>query len=483
MANKEIKMKHKLTSVGASLSLLLLVSNSEASLVNTGSAVKGQVGISVPPTTYVGYWNNLNTNNAGTKKNPTLAQTAQAGYNMIPIAFGVIQGTTVSFYNNGYNNNGYGVDVNQAGLFSDVAAAHAAGAKVLLSFGGGSNSTFSWNPDPNNAIGAADNVVDFLAANHLDGMDFDIEAGMNQNPTYLAEFISELRKNSASRSSDFPYGFYVSGAPQFVSSTQFQWNGWDSSTNINSLLSSTKCSDQPCFDFLNLQNYNNNQLLLSNAYQTALNQLNTNNNNGKTAIVIGYPATPQDGDNYLIPETVNSQMQEVLGKPQFGGIMVWTASNDYTNQSPAWNFISTIKTTPIPGNTYFILQISNTGEKYTSATIVVNGGYWLFANAANQPIAPGANQSWGTLASSNNPATPGVLDSGNLDNIFTNPATSFTASRITINGYPAQSTPIDSPTAQYNCSQGENYVFHAGHSYNLLMNEETGACEIKQVNY
>ena len=89
-------MKHKLTSVGASLSLLLIVSNSEASLVNTESAVKSQVGISVPPTTYVGYWNNLNTNNAGSKKNPTLAQTAQAGYNLIPIAFGVIQGTTVS---------------------------------------------------------------------------------------------------------------------------------------------------------------------------------------------------------------------------------------------------------------------------------------------------------------------------------------------------------------------------------------------------
>jgi hypothetical protein len=74
MANKEIEMKHKLTAIGASLSLLLIVSNSGAS---TASAVKRQVGVSVSPTTYVGYWNNLNTNNSGSKPNPTLAQTAQ----------------------------------------------------------------------------------------------------------------------------------------------------------------------------------------------------------------------------------------------------------------------------------------------------------------------------------------------------------------------------------------------------------------------
>ncbi|TNF69877.1 MAG: hypothetical protein EP298_01920 [Gammaproteobacteria bacterium] len=292
--------------------------------------------------TYIGYWNNLNTNNAGTKANPTLLATAQAGYTIIPVAFGVIQSTDVSLYNNQYNNNGYGVDVNFDGFVKDVQAAQAQGAKVLLTFGGGSNSKFSWNPDPDNPQGAADSVIEFLAKNKLDGIDFDLEAGMNTDQDYLISFITELRKQAQVRASDFPNGFTITGAPQLVSSNEFMWNG---NTSLNELLPHDACGGVKCFDYLSIQDYNNNpQPSLSDAYDAVYAQMESNNNDGATKIILGVPATSSDGQGYMTPDTVKDQINDIENKStasQFAGIMVWTASSDYTEDN--WSFISQIK--------------------------------------------------------------------------------------------------------------------------------------------
>lgn len=482
-------MTCKSTKIAMSLSTLLLVCNSQASATDTNTIARHQIGAANPSTIYVGYWSNLNTNDSGNKSNPTLAATARAGYNVIPVAFGVIKGTTVSFYDNGWNNKGYGVDIDQAGFWSDVHAAHQAGGIVLLSFGGGSNNKFSWDPDMNNAAGAADNVVTFLANNYLDGMDFDIEAGMSQDPDYLKAFIGELRKKAASMNGSFPNGFYVTGSPQLVNGSQIQWNGGQPS-GINPLLSSTACDNQACFDSLNIQNYNNGTSLplsVSDAYKITLKQLNDNGNNGKTTINIGYPATINDGAGYVLPETISSQLQSVVGGPQFGGIMVWTASTDYTDQNSPWYYISTINSNqpvpPAPGEAYFILQVSNTGNaKYTSASLVVNGRSWIFGGGGDNPIAPSGWQAWGTLASSKNPSTPNVTDSGNLDNIFSNGVQSFTTSIIYINQYNSSSDNINKPQNQFSCNYGASYVFKVGHTYNLMVNPDNGACAITQVN-
>lgn len=143
---------------------------------------------------------------------------------------------------------------------------------------------------------------------------------------------------------------------------------------------------------------------------------------------------------------------------------------------------------PTPSTPYFILQVTNTApdqanpNAYASATLVVNGGYYIFGTSWGSPIVPGnGNQQWGTTPSANNPATPGVADSSNLDGFFANGATSFTTSQILINGYPSQ-TNLNSPANQYNCSLGTNYTFQAGHSYNLMVNAVYQSCAISQIN-
>ncbi|MCF6765031.1 glycosyl hydrolase family 18 protein [Thiotrichales bacterium 19S3-7] len=332
-------MKYKL-SLTAGLVLSVIMSSNALALQDTVRLKKPLP--SNDQLTYIGYWNNLNTNNAGTKANPTLLQTAQAGYTIIPVAFGVIQGTDVSLYNNQYNNNGYGVDVNYDEFIKDVQNAQAQGAKILLTFGGGSNSKFSWNPDPNNPQAAADSVIDFLAKNKLDGVDFDLEAGMNTDQSYLKSFITELRKQAQLREADFAHGFTITGAPQLVSSHEFMWNG---NTSLNELLASDACGGVHCFDYLSIQDYNNNpQPSLSDAYDAVYSQMDSNNNDGTTKIILGVPATTSDGQGYMTPEVIKEEINTIENKStagQFAGIMVWTASSDYTEGN--WSFISQIK--------------------------------------------------------------------------------------------------------------------------------------------
>lgn len=177
------------------------------------------------------------------------------------------------------------------------------------------------------------------------------------------------------------------------------------------------------------------------------------------------------------------------------GVMQWSLNNDYLpsgwndNYATAGGFSSTIfGATPLPPLPYFILQITNSAPNqanpnaYGSATLVVNGQYWVFGNQWNQPITPLLYQQWGTKPSSQNPATPGVIDSNNLDNLFSAGQPSFTASQILINGYPSNSTNIYSPNAQFPCPAGTNYVFKAGHSYNVQVNAVYQSCAISMVN-
>ncbi len=301
---------------------------------------------------YLGYWSNLNTNNAGTVANPTITQTVQAGYNTISIAFGVIQGTQVSLYDNNWNNQGYGVDQNSAGFVADIDAAHQLGATVLLSFGGGSSSNFSWNPDPNNPSGAADSIISFLSANHLDGIDFDLEDGMNVDQTYLISFISELRKQSQANPNEFPRGFFITGAPQLFTDAQWclsrqnsvlQWSGCHP---LDELLPESACNGSVCFDGLSVQDYNNDpyQQQLGDAFNQVKDQLSSNGNNGATQILLGLPINSNSGQGYMDPSQVKAAIAKITD-PQFGGMMVWTASQDFTdnqNQIP-WGYITTLK--------------------------------------------------------------------------------------------------------------------------------------------
>ncbi len=181
-----------------------------------------------------------------------------------------------------------------------------------------------------------------------------------------------------------------------------------------------------------------------------------------------------------------------------GGVMTWGISYDApaANADRTPNSKSLLNTvissygisprpvTP-PSQPHFILQVSNTGPDqaggYGSATLVVNGSYKIFGNQWNKPISPQLNQSWGTAASAD--SVPGVKDSPALDGFFTNGAHSFTTSQILINSYNNNNDgSLPNPSNQVACSEGGNYKFDEGHSYNLMVNPITGACAITMMN-
>ncbi len=205
-------------------------------------------------------------------------------------------------------------------------------------------------------------------------------------------------------------------------------------------------------------------------------------------------------DQAAILSQIQGALPAALALPNIDGVMQWSLNNDYmpngwgdTNATPG-AFTSAIFGAPAPAALpYFILQLSNTGPNvpgplaYGTVTLVVNGQYWVFGTnapwttAGIVPVAPLEIQQWGTLTSSKNPATPGVVDSDNLDRIFSNGATSFTATQILVNGYPSRDADIGQPARQWVCSVA-NYPFAANHSYNVMFNPTNGACDLKQVN-
>lgn len=173
----------------------------------------------------------------------------------------------------------------------------------------------------------------------------------------------------------------------------------------------------------------------------------------------------------------------------FAGMMMWSLNNDYNPEG--WgdtsatagafsNQIYNAESSASVTTPYFVLQLSNLGTKsYGSVTMVVNGAYWIFGTSSNTSIAPSSNQLWGTLASSQE--VSGVVDSSNLDNIFKSGATSFTPTQVLINIYSSSTTGIGNPDRQFKCNIG-TYSFEANHSYNLMFNPDTNACEISKVS-
>lgn len=181
---------------------------------------------------------------------------------------------------------------------------------------------------------------------------------------------------------------------------------------------------------------------------------------------------------------LNTQITDVAQKnyPNMVGVMQWSLNNDF--DPSAWSdsyavsgaFSSTIfgansPTPPTPTTLpYFTLQVSNTGQKAkASATLVVDGAWYIFGDINNDKLSPNINHSWGTLTSAQNPNTPYVTDSLTFDKLFSGGTTSFTTQQILINS--------DSGS-QVICSAGTGYTFEAGKSYNLMINPDTGACQI-----
>jgi hypothetical protein len=181
-------------------------------------------------------------------------------------------------------------------------------------------------------------------------------------------------------------------------------------------------------------------------------------------------------------------MQNDPSYANISGTMVWSLGRDYylggdvSAAAGAFNSII-FGATPIAPTSAFKLQISNTGpdvagdNAYASATLVVNGNYYVLGTSWNSPIVPGNSQRWGTSAV----AGADIVDSPALDELFKNGNKLVTTSQIIMNGYSSFDSKLDKPSHQFTCEMGVNYKFEAGHEYNLMINPAFKTCAITQI--
>ncbi|MCP4179355.1 MAG: hypothetical protein GY756_16475 [bacterium] len=285
-----------------------------------------------PAKALVGYEQNLNYNSSA-QKTPLFADAISHNYNVIVYAFGTVgtigsqpfgtntQGDTVGLFNNSWNDNGYAPYKDQDALKTAINEAHSKGAKVLLSFGSSNANLWMPNTTANDAKKIADNMIVLLVANHFDGVDLDLELSAYKNTAWLETLITELKTKAAKIPKSFPYGFFVTAAPQMQNDGTLNWNT-PGNNNIMDLINGNY------FTAIFIQNYNNSAgLTADKVFDNVLDKI-TDPTTNKTKILICMPATSSAASTgYILPGEVNSELLRIADD-HFGGLAVWDLSYD-----------------------------------------------------------------------------------------------------------------------------------------------------------
>jgi chitinase len=162
----------------------------------------------LPAHVLTGYWQNFN-NGATVQK----ISDVPAAYDLIAVAFADADASRpggITFNLDSAGLGGYTVDQFKA----DIAAKHAAGKKVILSVGG-QNGTISV-ADPTAASNFASSALSVLRTYGFDGIDIDLENGVNAQ--YMGQALRSLQ-------SQFGSGLVITMAPQTIDmqSTSFEY--------------------------------------------------------------------------------------------------------------------------------------------------------------------------------------------------------------------------------------------------------------------
>ncbi|KAF2650357.1 glycoside hydrolase family 18 protein [Lophiostoma macrostomum CBS 122681] len=225
-------------------------------------------------------------------------------------------------------------------IAADIASCQSQGKTILLSLGGDSYTEGGFTSAAT-AISTANHiwamfgpqqygssVLRPFGSSAIDGFDFDFEA----NASNLASFANQLRTlmNSATSKK-----FYLSAAPQCPFP---DWYNKDIIDNV-------------ALDWLNVQYYNNG-CGASSYVAGATTQWNFNfdqwdtwahgaSKNPNVKVLLGVPANTGAGRGYLTPAALAPVIQYSAKYTSFGGVMIWDASQAYTNG----NFIADVKST------------------------------------------------------------------------------------------------------------------------------------------
>lgn len=295
----------------------------------TNASSGGGGGATLPKHAVTGYWQNFN-NGATVQK----ISAVQSQYDIIAVAFADATGTpgAVSFNLDSAGLGGYTVDQFKA----DIKAKQAAGKKVVISIGG-QNGTVSIN-DPTSATNFANSVYSLMQTYGFDGVDIDLENGLNA--TYMTQALRSLASKAGS-------SLIITMAPQTIDMQSTSNAYFQTALNIKDILT-----------VVNMQYYNSGSMLGCDGkvysqgsvdFLTALACIQLQGGLAPSQVGLGLPAsTSGAGSGYVSPTVVNNAL-DCLAKgtncgsfkpsktyPDLRGAMTWSTNWD-ASAGNAWS--------------------------------------------------------------------------------------------------------------------------------------------------
>lgn len=290
-------------------------------VTGTTSASTGTGGGAVPKHAVTGYWQNFN-NGATVQK----LSAVQSQYDIIAVAFADATTTpgAVTFTLDSAGLGGYTVDQFKA----DIKAKQAAGKKVVVSVGG-QNGTVSVS-DPTSAANFANSVYALMQTYGFDGVDIDLENGLNA--TYMSQALRSLAAKAGS-------GLVLTMAPQTIDMQSTSNAYFQTALNVKDILT-----------VVNMQYYNSGSMLGCDGkvysqgsvdFLTALACIQLEGGLAPSQVGLGLSAsTSGAGSGYVSPSVVNNAL-DCLTKgtgcgsfkpsrtyPDLRGAMTWSTNWD-----------------------------------------------------------------------------------------------------------------------------------------------------------
>ncbi|MFH0521449.1 chitinase [Streptomyces sp. M41] len=286
-------------------------------------------GPALPKHAVTGYWQNFD-NGATVQK---LADV-QSQYDIIAVAFADATSTpgAVTFNLDSAGLGGYTVDQFKA----DIRAKQAAGKKVIISVGG-ERGTVSVN-DAASATNFANSVHSLMQTYGFDGVDIDLENGLNA--TYMTQALRSLSGKAGS-------SLIITMAPQTIDMQSTSNSYFQTALNIKDILT-----------VVNMQYYNSGSMLGCDGkvysqgsvdFLTALACIQLEGGLAPSQVGLGLPASTRGaGSGYVSPSIVNNAL-DCLTKgtgcgsfkpsrtyPDLRGAMTWSTNWDATAGN-AWS--------------------------------------------------------------------------------------------------------------------------------------------------
>ncbi|MFF4904597.1 chitinase [Streptomyces sp. NPDC001260] len=281
----------------------------------------GGGGGTLPRHAVTGYWQNFD-NGATVQK----LSDVSAQYDIIAVAFADATTTpgAVTFNLDSAGLGGYTVDQFKA----DIKAKQAAGKKVIVSVGG-QNGTVSVS-DSTSATNFANSVYALMQTYGFDGVDIDLENGLNA--TYMSQALRALSAKAGS-------SLIITMAPQTIDMQSTSGSYFQTALNIKDILT-----------VVNMQYYNSGSMLGCDGkvysqgsvdFLTALACIQLEGGLAPSQVGLGLPAsTSAAGSGYVSPTVVNNALN-CLAKgtdcgsfkpsktyPDLRGAMTWSTNWD-----------------------------------------------------------------------------------------------------------------------------------------------------------